>query len=64
MTPRCSWNRPTIAGLADALDRVLTDDATRSELVARGHDRLGAFSWQETARALASCYRRLAERGR
>jgi glycosyltransferase involved in cell wall biosynthesis len=47
-------------GLAAALDRVLTDDALRSELVARGRDRLGAFSWQETARALASCYRQLA----
>jgi glycosyltransferase involved in cell wall biosynthesis len=50
-------------GLAAALDRVLTDETTRSELVARGRDRLGAFSWQETARALASCYRKLAERG-
>ena len=48
-------------GLAAALDRVLTDDALRSELVARGRDRLGAFSWQETARALAACYRRLAQ---
>ena len=50
-------------GLAEALQRVLTDDATRTELIARGHDRLGAFSWQETARAFASCYRKLAERG-
>ena len=47
--------------LAAALDKVLTDDATRSELIARGRDRLGAFSWQETARAFASCYRRLAD---
>jgi glycosyltransferase involved in cell wall biosynthesis len=50
-------------GLAAALNRVLTEDSTRSELIARGRDRLGAFSWQETARALAACYRRLAERG-
>jgi glycosyltransferase involved in cell wall biosynthesis len=48
-------------GLAAALNRVLTEDATSSELIARGRDRLGAFSWQETARALAACYRRLAE---
>ena len=34
-----------------------------AELVARGRDRLGAFSWQETARALAACYRKLAEQG-
>ena len=50
-------------GLATALDRVLTDETVRSELVARGRDRLGAFSWQVTARALAACYRKLAERG-
>jgi len=50
-------------GLAAAIDRVLTDDTIRGELVARGHDRLGAFSWTETARSLAACYRKLAERG-
>ena len=49
---------------AKVVERVLTDDATRRDLIARGRDRLGAFSWQETARALAACYRRLAERGR
>jgi glycosyltransferase involved in cell wall biosynthesis len=46
--------------LADEMDRVITDDATRAELVARGRDRVHAFSWDHTARALASCYRRLA----
>src|SRR4029077_2907119 len=50
-------------GLAAAINRVLTDDATRRELVGRGPARLGAFSWTETARSLAACYRRLAERG-
>jgi len=50
-------------GLAASINRVLTEDATRTDLVARGRDRLGAFSWRETARALAACYRRLAERG-
>ncbi len=48
-------------GLADALDRVLTDDTLRAQLVARGHDRVSTFSWSATARALASCYRRLAD---
>jgi glycosyltransferase involved in cell wall biosynthesis len=47
--------------LADEIDRVMTDDALRSELVARGRDRVRAFSWDHTARALASCYRRVAE---
>jgi glycosyltransferase involved in cell wall biosynthesis len=47
--------------IADKMDRVMTDDATRSELIARGRDRVHAFSWDHTARALASCYRRVAE---
>ena len=45
--------------LADAVTRVITDDTTRHELVARGRDRVRQFSWADTARALASCYRRL-----
>ncbi len=49
--------------LADEMDRVITDDTTRAELVARGRDRVHGFSWNHTARALASCYRRLAEPG-
>ena len=47
--------------LADAMDRVISDDATRSELIARGRDRVKAFSWGHTARALTSCYRRILE---
>jgi len=49
--------------LADAIERVVADDATRAELVARGRDRVRAFSWDDTARALASCYRTLAASG-
>jgi glycosyltransferase involved in cell wall biosynthesis len=47
--------------LAGALDQVVSDEELRRELVARGHDRVRAFSWSDTARALASCYRQLAE---
>ena len=47
--------------LAAAVERVVTDDGLRDELVARGHDRVRAFSWEDTALALAACYRRLAE---
>jgi glycosyltransferase involved in cell wall biosynthesis len=50
-------NEPAIAA---ALEQVVADDAVRAELVARGHDRVHAFSWDHTARALASCYRRIA----
>jgi glycosyltransferase involved in cell wall biosynthesis len=52
------------SALAAAIERVLVDDATRTDLIARGRDRLGAFSWPKTARALADCYRQLAEGGR
>jgi glycosyltransferase involved in cell wall biosynthesis len=46
--------------LANELERVLTEDATRAELIGRGRDRVRAFSWDDTARSLVSCYRRLA----
>jgi glycosyltransferase involved in cell wall biosynthesis len=46
--------------LAQALEAVLTDDAARNELIARGHDRVRSFSWTETARKLTSTYRKLA----
>jgi len=46
--------------IADEMDRVLSDESTRAELIARGRDRVHAFSWDHTARGLASCYRRIA----
>ena len=48
-------------GLAAALNRALTDDALRTQLVASGHARVETFSWSATARALATCYSHLAE---
>lgn len=50
--------------LAEAMARLLTDDTAREEMRARGRDRVRAFSWAETARGLASCYRRLAGEAR
>ena len=47
--------------LAAEMERVISDATTRTELIARGRDRVHAFSWDHTARALASCYRRIAE---
>ncbi|HUI47116.1 MAG TPA: glycosyltransferase family 1 protein [Acidimicrobiia bacterium] len=46
--------------LAHEIDRLIGDESMRAELVARGRDRVHAFSWDHTARSLASCYRRLA----
>jgi len=49
--------------LAAAIDRVLTDESTAANLVTRGSEQLERFSWARTARELAACYERLAERG-
>ena len=46
--------------LADALARVLTDDALRAELVARGHARVARYSWPQAIDEFVALYRRLA----
>jgi glycosyltransferase involved in cell wall biosynthesis len=43
--------------LAEALARVLTDDALRDQLIAAGHARAAAFTWARTARCTAAVYR-------
>ncbi len=39
-----------VDAIADAMDRVLTDDALRAELVRRGHENVKRFSWEKCAR--------------
>lgn len=46
-----------VAGLADALVRVLTDPALAQDLRARGLARAGSYSWAATARATLDAYR-------
>jgi glycosyltransferase involved in cell wall biosynthesis len=46
-----------VDALADALDRVLGDEALRRDLVARGHARQGAFSWVRAVDELVDLYR-------
>lgn len=46
--------------LADALRRLLTDDALRDELSARGLKRAAEFTWQRTAAVVLDTYRRVA----
>jgi glycosyltransferase involved in cell wall biosynthesis len=43
--------------LASAIDRLLVDDGARAALVARGRQRITAFSWKECAAGLAALYR-------
>lgn len=50
-----------VDALADAIDRVLTDDDTRAALLAAAPARLATFSWQTTAQAMVQLYRELAD---
>ena len=43
--------------LAEALGRVLNDDALRARLVAAGHARAAEYTWERAARATAEIYR-------
>ena len=45
------------AAIADALERVLTDDALAASCTARGLRRARAFNWQASARSLRRAYR-------
>jgi glycosyltransferase involved in cell wall biosynthesis len=47
-------------GLAEALTRILDDEALRAELVAKGHRRVAAYPWSATADGLAHLYHRAA----
>jgi glycosyltransferase involved in cell wall biosynthesis len=45
--------------IADAVTRVLADEALRERLVAAGRERARAFSWDAAARGTLAAYRRL-----
>jgi glycosyltransferase involved in cell wall biosynthesis len=44
--------------LAEGIVRIATDEATRADLVARGHVRAGGYAWPRTAAGLVGLYRR------
>ena len=46
------------AAIADALERILDDDALAARCAARGRDRAREFTWEASARALREAYRR------
>ena len=50
-----------IEGLADALDRIWSDDLTCRLLTGRGLERARLFSWERCARETLACYRRVLE---
>ncbi|MFM7871626.1 MAG: glycosyltransferase family 4 protein [Actinomycetota bacterium] len=49
-----------VAALSAALQRVLDDEATRTELIASGRRRVDQFSWSATADGLLDLYRSVA----
>jgi glycosyltransferase involved in cell wall biosynthesis len=51
-----------VAGIAEALGELLTDEGLRATLAAAGRERAGSFSWERTARATLDAYREAAER--
>jgi len=44
-------------GLADAIERVWSDDDVRQSLVSKGVDRVSHFSWEDSARKAVALYR-------
>lgn len=42
--------------IADALERVLSDEALRRDLIARGHARASGFSWERSVRRIREIY--------
>jgi glycosyltransferase involved in cell wall biosynthesis len=48
-----------VSALADALQRLLTDDALRAELVSRGFRQASHFTWTRAAQQLIEVYRQL-----
>jgi glycosyltransferase involved in cell wall biosynthesis len=48
-----------VEGLANAMERVLTDEGERATLIERGRERVARFTWQETARRTFSVYESL-----
>jgi glycosyltransferase involved in cell wall biosynthesis len=51
-----------VGGLAEAMQRVLQDDALREEMMARGLEQAKKFTWQQAASKLLNLYETLGER--
>src|SRR5262249_50072446 len=52
------------AAMSALMARLVAEDGLAAELVARGKRRLGAYTWENSARNLREAFRRVAERGR
>jgi glycosyltransferase involved in cell wall biosynthesis len=45
-----------VSDIAQAIARVLDDEALATELVRRGRERVHHFSWERSVRAIHECY--------
>ena len=46
-----------VEAMADAIERVWTDEGLRTQLIARGRERAAAYSWDHLARSCRALYR-------
>jgi glycosyltransferase involved in cell wall biosynthesis len=51
------------AAIADAIARVLTDEPLRASLIARGHERVKAFSWERSVARIRQIYQDVVAEG-
>jgi len=55
-------NPENVFDIMRAMQRVLTDQALREKLKARGYEQVRRFSWEDSARRLAQVYTTVAKR--
>jgi glycosyltransferase involved in cell wall biosynthesis len=51
-----------VCAMADAIERMTTNEELRDDLRERGYRRIGDFDWERTAKAYRAVYRRAADR--
>ena len=59
--PRCWSIRRDVEALAAALERLMSDDGLREQLIARGLERAAQFSWEKAAEQTWKVYQGFAE---
>ena len=57
--PPCWSIRMMSDALADALRRLLTDEALRADLIRRGFEQAAYFTWERAAQQLRDIYQQL-----
>jgi glycosyltransferase involved in cell wall biosynthesis len=53
----------SVESMRHAIETIATDDALRSDMIARGHRRWREFSWARSARETFAVYQNFLEQG-